>query len=551
MSRNIILENLEEDKQLKENLIKHIHDVFNKSDIYFSNEKVNAVLKTGDGQSFLFIKTEKSLSVYMDCNTPAFEHINYDHPFYSKIVQIPDNTYVNKFMEKEMESVKQMGEKAQEIFLKIAKSTIKNDRELKFKITDSIYALEKFFKTVDYPEGWKKEQHNDWKNLLKGIDLSFEIEMIKKYTEVIEKCALDNEWTKTNKYDFNDLDNKIWIEKDYLCLTTQNDGCIIKTGKDLEVIMIDYKGMKEHQSIHEIFEKIKNKTLNDTENRVLRLEEGQISYADIYCIDNVINTIEHAAGNLLYNKLIESIFLENEKLLTADEYAIKSIANYPGLYLKNSYEESKHAVMEHVFNVIGTGSSEFKEYIKGIPVEYSKIENLFGDKKVYERKVNEKLKIEFDEKEGSHLINKNSHWNPYPNFQKKYSVVHSEVFKDVDLSWKKAAFDYYKKAKEYFNDEKKFKDYHSYFPNENLNKKQKKTINEMKNRFEHLTEEQISKNYEVEFIGKKNNDSDIIHFMNRWWEKDKKKINEFIDETLKMLECDLVLNSQSKKSMKS
>ena len=50
---------------------------------------------------------------------------------------------------------------------------------------------------------------------------------------------------------------------------------------------------------------------------------------------------------------------------------------------------------------------------------------------------------------------------------------------------------------------------------------------------------QISKDYEVEFVGDKTKDEDIMKFLEKRWFKEKERIEKFIDETISMIETDL------------
>ncbi len=64
-------------------------------------------------------------------------------------------------------------------------------------------------------------------------------------------------------------------------------------------------------------------------------------------------------------------------------------------------------------------------------------------------------------------------------------------------------------------------------------------ISDMKKAFEKRTEEQINKDYGVEFKGDKTNDADICKFLENRWLKEKERIQKFLDQTITMLESDL------------
>ena len=67
----------------------------------------------------------------------------------------------------------------------------------------------------------------------------------------------------------------------------------------------------------------------------------------------------------------------------------------------------------------------------------------------------------------------------------------------------------------------------------------KRLVSDIKTRFEKMSVEQISKDYEVEFVGDKTKDEDIMKFLEKRWFKEKERIEKFIDETISMIETDL------------
>ena len=67
----------------------------------------------------------------------------------------------------------------------------------------------------------------------------------------------------------------------------------------------------------------------------------------------------------------------------------------------------------------------------------------------------------------------------------------------------------------------------------------KSLVSDIKTRFEKMSVEQISKDYEVEFLGDKTKDEDIMKFLEKRWFKEKERIEKFVDETISMIETDL------------
>ena len=73
----------------------------------------------------------------------------------------------------------------------------------------------------------------------------------------------------------------------------------------------------------------------------------------------------------------------------------------------------------------------------------------------------------------------------------------------------------------------------------NISNHMKSLVSDIKTRFEKMSVEQISKDYEVEFLGDKTKDEDIMKFLEKRWFKEKERIEKFVDETISMIETDL------------
>lgn len=50
------------------------------------------------------------------------------------------------------------------------------------------------------------------------------------------------------------------------------------------------------------------------------------------------------------------------KFYTPEQYILKSVGTYPTLYSNNTYEEVRFAVLDHLFNTIGNGITDIKEF---------------------------------------------------------------------------------------------------------------------------------------------------------------------------------------------
>ena len=83
--------------------------------------------------------------------------------------------------------------------------------------------------------------------------------------------------------------------------------------------------------------KINNNTTDNVKNTVLEVKNNEVVFADHYLFDAMFQNINSSIESLEDEELMEREMLPGEKLLTLDEYVIRSVMNYPTLYLKYTY----------------------------------------------------------------------------------------------------------------------------------------------------------------------------------------------------------------------
>lgn len=267
------------------------------------------------------------------------------------------------------------------------------------------------------------------------------------------------------------------------------------------------------------------------------------------------------------------------KIMTADEAFNVSMNKHASLYSANSLEEAKLKYYDQIFNTIGNGYRDMKEfkdghtvtakniqltqsfaekYITGEPLfyAYTEVEEKYGYKSGKESSslpglyTKEELKLM---PEVVHTMQANANYfkedynfNPYPNFQKEYSLVWDDISK-LDKSWPESALVFYKKCQNYFSSDA-VSNYYYACPKDNETEKWERSIESFEKNFtryktEGMTQDEyhqkVSKEYEVEYSG------DTKDFIKRRWEKEHARINEFLDETIERLES--ILNPKPKK----
>lgn len=248
-------------------------------------------------------------------------------------------------------------------------------------------------------------------------------------------------------------------------------------------------------------------------------------------------------------------------ILTPEEFIIRAVNSYPSLYAAPSYDEAKFKVLDHVFNTIGNGM--YMESFMGGPVSdeeiaaaqkwfacdraaygYMKTKTLGEGAHSWEMPEGEPtVVVPVDEMKNHPEI---VYWvefdcdgkrDPYPNFQKQYSMVWD--VRDINFvmlgrEWAQAAGWFYNRCRDYFMDDGQVQSYHSAFPKDN-ERETTNTIADYK-RFmtvdKYPTNADISKAYDCEFIGDRNNDDDVAAFIARRWNAERQKILDFIYETI-------------------
>lgn len=365
-------------------------------------------------------------------------------------------------------------------------------------------------------------------------------------------------------------------------LVSSTDGNFWLLGEDDDYYFTKAKISEE--TLRNLLEKLKNNDFSDTnlfhmnsslltitllnldnqENVHIEFDKYWLqSLIEVLDIDNPIPTKVKRVLKVWEKSIVPDKI--NYPLMTPTEYVYATILEYPSLYAKEDFEVVKFKVFDHLFNVIGNGISDYETFKdslskkKDINIAKAKklcTETLYygyedftsriindeeyifpkGEAKAFgileEEKENyknikfwqeipknlESILEEFEE-EKTH-----TKFNPYPNFQKEYSIIWKipKVLENLDKEWKNELLWFYEKCIEAIN-QGCFKNY-SEFPTGN-EKKDKQRINEIQKYNKDKSFEKISKDYEVEFNG------DWSDFLKRRWLKTKKEYLMFIDET--------------------
>ena len=253
-----------------------------------------------------------------------------------------------------------------------------------------------------------------------------------------------------------------------------------------------------------------------------------------------------------------------KRILTPDEFIVRTVNAYPSLFAGPSYDEVKFRVLDQTLNVVGNGVR--METFTGEPPTpqeittaqkwftcrravygYQQVKEITDGEYSFKMPVGDSVcVVTLDEKDQYPNI---AHWVefdcnkpriPYPNFAKRFSTVWDNrdiKFEQLGAGWAEAAVWFYNKCYDYFLDTGRVKTYHSSFP--------KQTKQETKNAIadyrqfmsidRYPTNADITAEYGCEFTGDRANDEDMSKFMTLLWKQELQKILSFLDETIEYL----------------
>jgi hypothetical protein len=234
-------------------------------------------------------------------------------------------------------------------------------------------------------------------------------------------------------------------------------------------------------------------------------------------------------------------------IISPDKYIIDRICTYPTLHALNTFEESKMRVLDQLLNVLGNGIRDDDElleelsfktnhtlkdaqrWIKGkIVYGYTQTE---GEGVLTRHKGKSVEILECDLKKHLEIIysfpSPKHPFQPYPNFQKKYSTVWKcPIFLTFGNAWISFAIEFYKYCLAWL--QKNELEYHYAFPRPTQEETEER-IKEFIISNEKKSKAQIAKDYSLTYT------EDVHDLLSRRWQRDKINILKFMDETLQML----------------
>jgi hypothetical protein len=257
---------------------------------------------------------------------------------------------------------------------------------------------------------------------------------------------------------------------------------------------------------------------------------------------------------------------------TPEQFIHHSISQYPTLYAsKRGYAVAELHILDQLLNVIGNGvrdNQELREHLSEVE-EVELDQRYFTDDLYYGyfevKKFGEgEDAFYFPEGEPISCVEEDKvkhpdvvHWtlcrgygeekpflyNPYPNFRKEYSVIYQcPEFLELGDEWLKAAIKFYEYCQQFFVDYAPH--YHSAFPTHSAGGDERRLADfaEMIGREDkYETFDDITKGYNYRTPEDKwiPYEGDNHEFLTLKWQRQLEGINEFLTETIKLLNSKL------------
>lgn len=243
-------------------------------------------------------------------------------------------------------------------------------------------------------------------------------------------------------------------------------------------------------------------------------------------------------------------------ILNFEETVKLIVKEYPDLFWASTMEKMKWNVSEYLFNTIGTGFNnaygleKFLDNEKSRAILNDKTKDFLFEKQkcyvVFDKKTYENIAFLSSEDKSEYELGNNEKLillkdkpiRMYPNFSKSYSFFYdmkkAGLLDKLDISWFEAMRDFYIEAKELINNPNADYEYQLKPPNDLSSVEWGNMKDAFLKAFERYKENKttnewyqiISKEYRHPF------DGDIDKFLLTKWDKEKVRINSFIDETL-------------------
>lgn len=243
-------------------------------------------------------------------------------------------------------------------------------------------------------------------------------------------------------------------------------------------------------------------------------------------------------------------------LLTPDEYVQQQIVQFPTIFAYASYEKSKFAVFDQLFNVIGTGINTRDDLIRDLTPNtnidraqyvayintplwhgYFEVRELTLGARTLVVPASSETVICLESEKHTHpgvkhwhrcSINGKHAWDPepYPCFDPKYSLVWTVGIAELGDAWIDAAIWFYEQSRQWLSE---YEPHYAYaYPAATLKATANRTA-DMAGRLDGLTHQQVMEQWQHPY------DGNVEEFLKGRWDREKARIFAFISSTIDLL----------------
>ena len=232
-----------------------------------------------------------------------------------------------------------------------------------------------------------------------------------------------------------------------------------------------------------------------------------------------------------------------------NEYVLRTASWCPIRYADTTFDAVKLRVLDTLFNVTGNGIRDHQELLQcltvaefdrdlalrccnGEPVYFGYTQTLKFVEADFQKEFPQGdpiMVLEDDRPNHPEIVywmkNKRFEWNPYPNFNKQYSIVWRSNFRELGPAWSEAAVWFYTKCDEWFDNHSS--KYSYAYPHHDEQQTRKYLDGMIKNRTQYDSDQAFAEAYGAESF-----DGNMDQFFRQKWQRELKRIREYIQETI-------------------
>lgn len=299
------------DKKLQNELTNAAVDLFEKLPTYFKKDdrEIKVYRNEENTGLYIFEKNKNRINVFLN-NIEYFEadkslddlmkypkmSVNENKPIYTyKLLSSPigeKETITNNVLFAKMEELGTEAKAQIASFKELFKNELKEDpyflANLKGKAFTSTSSLSdlKNLVTVFKNENCVENIYSDdiFKSLSKDLlpEVKKGLPKFIEKLEILHQTSMTNNFSQTNQFEFNDLDNHVWLHNGKLIITDQNCGFYVdmKDKNNFSIYFLEKEYKATDEEIARVEDCISKNKINTIDSTILEVKDGSIQFAD-------------------------------------------------------------------------------------------------------------------------------------------------------------------------------------------------------------------------------------------------------------------------------